>query len=72
MKFGYILGATGTLKSLSEKQLKIIQEKYAIETHTYMPPLFDQDYERTLSASEDEIQLQPDKPDQPMRTVTPL
>lgn len=38
--FRYIMGVTGTLKTLSEDKKNIMREKYQIERFTYIPSVF--------------------------------
>lgn len=38
--FNYILGVTGTLKTLSKQEVQIIQSEFKIELKTYMPSVF--------------------------------
>ena len=39
-KFAYILGVTGTLKSLSEPEKRVIEDDYKIRKNTFMPSVF--------------------------------
>ena len=41
-QFDNIIGVTATLKTLSKKQTNIMQNKYNIKYHTYMPSIFKQ------------------------------
>ncbi|ETO06880.1 hypothetical protein RFI_30511 [Reticulomyxa filosa] len=38
--FSYIMGVSGTLKTLSESEQKVIENDYNISKHTYIPSLF--------------------------------
>lgn len=38
--FSYIMGVTGTLKSLSEPEKNIVENDYKIKNKTYIPSVF--------------------------------